>query len=308
MIHPEMPEPDSDGIVRRIPGEIKAAGVGYTGAMQRIDAALRSTGDPYDQAVADALNIGGLRSQEARMASVIQDAESSHDARIESLAFAACSGIVQWQPIGQRPLPSIPVCVRLNARDWARDDPGNGVPWLYALQQADQVDDHAAQREALLQLSLATRFDMRVGSAAAAVARVRVPSDADLAAQFTLAVQANGMEFAPFHAVTSRCLNKGGGDLDMAASCHAIAAHMLDDADSFIVQAIGGSIRKQVTGDGARLEQVRRDMRAFGQRWAEQSDEAPCGVERQMLRRLVEVGRHGEVALMKEELKRLTPR
>ena len=91
VVHMEIAEPDPDGVVRRIPGETKAAGVGYTGALRRIDAALRSTGDPFDQAVADALNIGGLQSQQAQLAAVVQDAQASHDARVDSLAFSACA-------------------------------------------------------------------------------------------------------------------------------------------------------------------------------------------------------------------------
>ena len=43
VVYMEIAEPDPDGVVRRIPGETKAAGVGYTGALRRIDAALRST-------------------------------------------------------------------------------------------------------------------------------------------------------------------------------------------------------------------------------------------------------------------------
>ncbi len=309
MVHLEMPEPDPDGIVRRVPGETKAAGVGYTGAMRRIDAALRSSGDPYDQAVADALNIGGLQSLQAQQAAVVQDAETSHDGRIESLAFSVCGAMAPWQPIGQRPIPAAPVCARLNARDWARDDPGNGVPWLYALQQADQAGDHAAQREALQRLASATRFDTRFGAAPAVVARVRAPSDADLAAQSSLAMQAIPLDLgAPFTVLTSRCRSKAGGDSQMAAACDAIAGRMIDHADSFLTRAVGGSIHKQVTGDGTRLDDIHQETSAYGQLWSAQVDEAPCSGERQMLRRMVQIGEHGEVALMREELKAQKPR
>lgn len=58
MLEPGTPDPD--GVVRASPWQTKPAGVGYTGAMQRLDASLRASTDPFDRTLADWLNLGGV--------------------------------------------------------------------------------------------------------------------------------------------------------------------------------------------------------------------------------------------------------
>ena len=296
------PVADADGFLHFVPDEVKPAGVGYTGAMRRIDAALRSSGDPYDRAVADALNVDDLRSIRERLATLVQQAQASHDARIQALAFSACGSQASLADrMGQGPTPGQAICAALNVRQWAQDDPGNGIPWFYALQQADQSGDGAAQREALQNLASASRFVTRFGLPAAAVAGVRLATDADLAAQASLALQA--IAFAPwpsYSPLTSRCRDKAGGDPQMAATCDAIANRMMEFTDSLMTRAVGGSIHKLATGDASRLDKIHREISDYGKRVSAQRDEAPCSGERQTLRHLVQVGERGEVALARE--------
>lgn len=300
-IHVAGPVADADGFLHFVPDEVKPAGVGYAGAMRRIDAALRSSGDPYDRAIADALNVDDLRSTRERLATLVQQAQASHDARIQALAFSACNQAMLADGMGQGPTPGPAICAALNVRQWAQDDPGNGIPWFYALQQADQAGDGAAQREALQNLASASRFDTRFGLPAAAVARVRLATDADLAAQASLAMQAIGFALWPSYSpLTSRCRDKAGGDPQMAATCDAIANRMMESTDSFMTRAVGGSIHKQATGDASRLDKIHREISDYGKRMSAQLDEAPCSGERQTLRHLVQVGERGEVALARE--------
>ena len=301
---------DADGFRRFVLAEARPGDVGYTGAMRRIDAALRASGDSFDRAVADALNVDDLRSPRERLATLVRDAAASHDPRVESLALTACGQSTFVNEAGQPAAPGSAICAALDVRRWAQDDPGNGVPWLYALQQADQAGDPAAQREALLHLASATRFVTHAGMASAAIARVRLASDADLAAQLTLAQQAIPLELGPpYPPLTSRCSNQAGGDSAMAAACDLIASRMMDGTDSIMSRAVGGSIHKLATGDASLLDKIHREMGDYGKRMGAQlDDEMSCSNERKMLRHFAQVGEHGEVALMKDVSTASTPR
>lgn len=297
---------DADGGVRELPRETKPAGVGYTGAMRRIDAALRSSGDPFDTAVADALNVDDMFTPAARLQALVQDAVSSDDARAYGLAFSICSNAPGID--GLSPETIATSCTRLDPRHWAAVDPGNGVPWLFALAQANKQGDHDAQHEALQNLASASRFDVRFDGAAAAVASLRLPSDADLAAQAELSMRAIPLgPLPPFQPLTLHCRDKAGGDAAMAATCETIATMLFDHSDALLARAIGGSIHKQLTGDASRLDQAHRESGAAGRRWAAEMVTTPCATERQVLKHMVRVGTVGEVAWMKEVLKESSP-
>ena len=294
--------PDADGVMRNAPVETRAAGVGYLGAMRRIDAALRASADPFDRSVADALNIDDVLTPTGRVDALVQDAVTGSDPRIYALAFGQCERI-------DGPPPAAPAsCGQLDAREWARRDPGNGIPWLNALQQADKSGDQAAQREALQQMASSSRFELHFGAGAAAVARIQVASDADLAAQTNLVVQVTPLEpIPPFQALTARCRNKAGGDQGVAAVCEGIGEVLFNHSDSMLTRAIGGAIHKQVTDDSTRLDQAHNELRAFSRHWAPATGFSPCNDARQFLKHFVRIGTIGELAAMKEDLRAPMP-
>ena len=130
---------------------------------------------------------------------------------------------------------------------------------------------------------------------------MRLASDADLAAQSTLSMQAVVLGLnEPFTPLTSRCHDKAGGDAEMAAACEAIALRMIDRSDGLMSMAIGASIHKQVTGDATRLDEVHRQMHEFSARLAQKDSTTPCVSEHEVLERFRQIGEHGEVALMRE--------
>lgn len=55
-------------------------------------------------------------------------------------------------------------CHMLSADQWARLDPGNGVPWLAVAERAKARGDRAGVAEALYRVGLATSMNARVGS------------------------------------------------------------------------------------------------------------------------------------------------
>jgi hypothetical protein len=296
--------PDADGVMRNAPVETRAAGVGYLGAMRRIDAALRASADPFDRSVADALNIGDVLTPTGRVDALVQDAVTSSDPRIYALAFGQCDQSTRQRIEGPPAAPAS--CGQLDASEWARRDPGNGVPWLSVLQRADQTGDQTAQREALQQMASSSRFEVRSG-ATASVAQLQM-GDADLAAQQTLLVQAVGMfDFSPYSTLTVRCRDRAGGDQDRAAVCESIGEVLFNHSNTMIARAIGGSIHRLATGDPSRLDQAHREQRAYADHWKPATGFSPCEDERQMLKRFVRIGTIGELAVMKEELRTPTP-
>jgi len=299
--------PDADGVFRSAPVETRAAGVGYLGATRRIDAALRASADPFDRGVADALNIGNVLTPGGRLDALVQDAVTGSDPRTYALAFGACQRSASAALIDGPPSLVSASCAQLNAQEWARRDPGNGAPWVHALQQADTTGDQAAQREALRQLASSSRFDMRFGAGMAAVARLRM-GDEDLAAQGTLVAQAVALsDFAPFQALTMRCRDKAGGDPDRVATCESIGEVLFEHSDAMITRAIGGAIHRLATGDSSRLDLAHQEERAYGAHWKPATGFSPCEDARQMLKRLAHVGAVGELAAMKEELRTPIP-
>ena len=300
MVHMEMATPDPDGVVRHMPGEIKPAGVGYTGAQRRIDAALRATGDPFDRSVADWLNVDGLRTPAAQLDAIVQDAVDTDDARSYALAFETCNSMTPIFLFSD-PRPTSNACARLNVAEWVRRDPGNGVPWVYALQRANQSGDVAAQREAMQRLAASARFDQRFGAGPAAVARLQVPDDADLAAQVDLTMRAVGVGgFVPLTEVTQRCRDKAGGDRDLAQLCDQIAILLFDHADTQHARAIGGSVHKLATGDASWLDRAHREQSALAASGSALAASGPCGSERALLRDVVHRGQVGELAALRE--------
>ncbi len=301
------PAADEDGLVRSLPVQTKPPGVGFVGAQRRVEAALRATGDPFDNAVADALNVDNLRSLDDRLATVVQDAVGSDDPRLYELAFSTCDGAPTSAQVatGFRGVAVVSdagksVCGRLDPRQWAGHDPGNAAPWLYALEQADARRDKAAQREALQHLAAASRFDVRLGAASAAVARQRL-AEADLAGQTALAAGiARAEALPPFAGVMARCRNIAGGDAEMAATCGRIAALLFDRSDTSMGLLMGGSLHRLISGDASWLDRAHRELRDASRLQADATETASCKMERQMLRRYVRVGEVGELRALRE--------
>jgi len=292
-IHVEPPVPDPDGVVRRLPGETRPAGAGYTGAMRRLDAALRASADPFDRAVADWLDLGQLTPPALRTAALVLDAVAADDARVYGLAYAACHPWLASAADGAASPPD--GCARLSAGRWAELDPGNATPWIWALDDADRRGDAPAAREALRRIAAASRMDVHGYAGAAAVARVPA-ADADLAAQTTAAMQALAFPLPPASSLTTHCRAPAAGDADLDATCARIATLLYRRADSPIWRAVGGALHRLATGDAGWLDRIHRDQ-AVASAPPPADDATPCGGARALLRRFVLLDATGEPGL-----------
>jgi hypothetical protein len=251
------PEPTGqDGMLAPGPPPlIKPAGPVYVAATQRIDAALRSSGDPYARAVADWLNVGDARSPDDRIAALVNDAASARDPRVYGLAYHAC------RPFGIGATPA-PACALLSARQWATLDPGNGVPWLAALADARAQGDTEGQREALYRMASSTRWREGYADAPAIVGMQLPDDDASATADVYLTMKAMTASLGiSLQAVALSCKDKAGGDVNLAQQCVAIAHVMDGQSDTILDHLVGGTVYLQATGDPSLRDTARADYR-----------------------------------------------
>jgi hypothetical protein len=273
--------------------ETAAAGPHYLAAQARLDARLRASADPFDHAVADALDVGQMRTPAGRVDALVQQATTTSDAKVYALAYRTCL-------VGR---PTTAGCAALNARRWAELDPGNGIPWVYVFDQARNADDLAGQQAALAQLASASRFDDRRFAAAAAVAAHASDDDRDLAAIADLALAAAGMtlaEMSPISSLLAACRANAGGDAQQARQCLAVSALMFDHTDSVYVRAMGGALQFQVSGDATRRETSRAERALASATWSPATGFSACQEVRDTLKTLRRNGEVGEVEAARE--------
>jgi len=286
---PQSGELALDGQGQVAPVQTRQAGVGFAGAQHRLDALLRASADPFSRALADWLNLGGtFASPESRAQALVQDALATDDARTYGLAYRVCT-----QSTGQDGS-----CARLSAREWARRDAGNGLPWLFELARADHAGDAAAQAVAMNGLAGATRFDVHEYAAAAMVARLQIASQADLAAQHLAASLALAALPMPDYEVLTKkhCPDGAADDAQRRSACERIAQTMFDKSDGFVPRGIGGAIHKHLTADASWLERARQDVRAMKAQVDAGTVTTPCAGERQALARMVQFDTVNQVA------------
>jgi hypothetical protein len=274
----------------------------YLGAQQRLDAALRSSADPLDRAVADLINVGGMRSESGRVEAVAQQAAAATDPRLYAVGFGLCRGAGAGAPS----------CRSISLERWIELDPGNGVPGMWMVAQAQARGDAAGARAALLHLATATRFDVRYGSVGGAVARRAPKDELELAAVDELAVEAVGvtaaMPYPSFQPLLLACRGQAGGDEELARACRAISDVMFDHTDNAIVEGVGGALLWQTTGDNSRREIIRAERAVAAAHWSPATGFSECGEMRDSLNKMRRTAQVGEVEAMREQARKfVTP-
>ncbi|MEP6504298.1 MAG: hypothetical protein ABJD97_13265 [Betaproteobacteria bacterium] len=273
--------------------QLAAAGPHYLAARARMDAALRASADRLDRAVADWLDVGQMRTPAGRVDALVQQALTTTNARVYSLAYRTC--------LAGRPATAS--CAALSARRWADIDAGNGVPWLFAFDQARNANDAAGQQDALARLAAASRFDEYHFAQAAAVAAHAGANEQDLAAFGDLSAEAVGKTFAvmtPVPTLFAACRGKAGGDVVRAQQCQAISDAMFDHTDSVFLRGMSGALQAQTTGDETRREVARAERALAARDWSPATGFSECQQARDVLKILLRKGQVGEVEEARE--------
>lgn len=279
----------------------RAAAPRYLATQARIDAALRSSADPFDRAVADFVNAGNSRSGGGGDEAVAQQAAVSSDPRVVSLGHAVCSR-----------MSALPACAALTAQRWAQVDVGNGMPWIELLAQAQAQGDTAGVQDAMSHLAGATRFDMRFFGVPGAVVR-RLPDDArDLAAGSDLVTSAMGraavLPIPAFKPLIDACNDQASGDEQRARQCVAISDTMYAHSDALILFAVSGVLLEHTTGDPSRRELIRAERAIFTAHWSPATGLSQCGTVHDTVNKLRRNAEIGEVEAMREDARKfVTP-
>ena len=285
--------------VPRVP--TTAASSRFAGAQARIDAALRSSLDPFDRAVADWLDVGGMRGLAGRDEAVVQQAAVSSDARLYALGYGLCHAN----------RPAAPSCAAISLERWIDLDADNGIPWMTMLERARSRGDGQVLATALAHLAAASRFDTYRPAVEGAVAR-RAPSDeGDLAAVNDLALEAGAeAEVLPApesSALMAVCRGQGGRDPELARICRSISDTMFAHSDDLSSEFLSGILLLEATGDESRRDSILAERALATSHWSPATGFSECRDMRGRLHNMVRVSRVGEVEALRERARRFVP-
>ena len=263
----------------------------FATATQRIDAALRTSADPYARAVGIWLDLTDADAGDTRKRRLVQLARESADPRLYALAFRSCTDTRR------------DVCANLSARRWAEVDPGNGMPWLYAMDEASRRGDGGGVAEALFRMSTAARIDARFFQPAAVVLEAAGSDEGSLSAGHAAIARAQGMAAAqvePWTVVVQACgADKVHADANLAQTCRAIGRLWQDHSDTLLSRMLGSAIEFRVTGDASRRDALRAESMALTAHWPT-SDGTSCRQLRANLRYYALAARVGELAAARQ--------
>jgi hypothetical protein len=274
--------------------QTRAPSTRYLNAQARIDAALRTSADPMDRAAADLLNVGDMRTPAGGVEAVVQQAATTTDPRVYALGYGLC----------HRTLEPTPSCRSLSAQGWARMDPGNGIPWVDVLAQAQAGGDPAGMRDAIAHLAAATRFDTYFLAMPGAIASRVAGDEQALSAADELVTRAVGQASAlpvpPFQPLIQACRHHAGGNEALAQQCRVISDAMYEHSDTLILQSISGALLQQTTGDASRRDLVRAERAKAAAHWSPATGFSECRVLRDAMKRIARSAQLGEVEALRE--------
>ena len=293
---------------------------------ERVLAALRASADPYRQTVADWLDPPGrvvappavppdtpcdaaclgsiLASTIARHEPLARRAAASTDPRSYALAFRSC----RWGA-----LRGAGACTLLSADQWARLDPGNALPWVYALEEALLRGDVGARDEALHRIATSPRFEEHPLAIAGMIAGM-AGSDESLLATVAVVTEAATGEAAagtPWAELLVTC-RAARTDVNLNQVCLRMAETMVASADTVIARMIGIAIGLDGGWPVERVDRLRGELRGMGfaptgsgnvREWRDPRS-ASCPDLRQDLDRVRAVAASGEVAVAQRALRR----
>lgn len=269
----------------------RAASARFVAASRRIDETLRAAADPYARAVGLWLDLDDTASASDRERGLARMARESADPRIYALAFRACKEAARDD------------CANLSARRWAEIDPGNGLPWLHALDDATRRGDSGGVAEALFRMSTASRMEDRYYQPVALILDVAGDDEGSLAAAQAAAARAIGLSAAqrlPFTTVSQACgADQARADANLAQACRAIARLWQDHSDTLVLHMLGGGLELRVTGDASRRDAIRDEYRRLVA-YEPSSRGASCRRLRENLHYLRQAARVGELAALRQ--------
>jgi hypothetical protein len=200
------------------------------------------------------------------------------------------------------------VCRMLSAEQWARLEPSNAMAWLQVAADARVRRDEAAVAEAMYRVSQAPHSDARQGALAGTVL-AKLPPEADLLARIGLAQELARLEARaelPLVAASQHCSVRELRDANRQQVCAAVAEVLSRRGSTRAEAALAASIGERAGWPAERVAAAGEERDALAQiHLATQAGEAwSCTALAQSLAHFHETARHGELATMRNALKR----
>lgn len=254
---------------------------------------LRGRGDERSLSVADYLETDEDRTEVCRR--MVQRARVSADGFVHALAWTRCAAT----PAGRE----------LDARQWARADPGNQQPWLYEMQRADQAKDGQALAEALHQMSLARRLESYNAELLRQLLGFVQAPDRGLtqSAEYSVAVGTWAAWPIPAYKPLVRSCSSPLLDANRTQTCMAITDRMWTQGGELITLAIAQSMAKRLPYASEELQSRQRvldELKATAASDADRGAALPrgnCFVTAEMRPWLEAVAEHGEAEALRRK-------
>jgi hypothetical protein len=236
-----MPSPEvADGIKPDAPHAETAAPASVDAPRERLIQALKTSADPYANAVAVWLNIGedsDARAERTRQLAAM--AASTRDPRLYALALRTC-----WRRPSQE-------CQSLSARRWSELDPNNAMPWLMMMDEAALHQDISGLQEALYHATHAQYLAERAQAPVQAIVDVASDDPSSLVAARSLAIDAIGIAAAQVGpASLMACREATPADANLWQECTVMVDLLENRSDSIFARMVGAAIDKHQTGNG----------------------------------------------------------
>jgi len=206
-------------------------------------------------------------------------------------------------------------CHMLSADQWARLDPGNGVPWLAVAERAKARGDRAGVAEALYRVGLATSMNARVGSLSQRLIEQgagqggRAPGDTPSLETFELASQSFFLYLpglSGYSVLSNECSATAVRDANRLQQCAAFADTLWSRGTTLFDWNIALALGARV-GWSAERQQAARDERDAVMHAAATSLDSEQSLSCESIRRhgqhLTSVGRLGEIGAMRERVR-----
>jgi len=212
--------------------------------------ALRTSADPYANAVAVWLNTGDdNEDRAARDRHLAALAASTRDPRLYALALRTC-----WRKLSHE-------CRSLSARRWSELDPNNAMPWLMMMDEVALHQDILGFQEALYHATHAQHLAARAQAPVQAIVDAASDDPSSLVAARSLAIDAVGIAAAQFGpASVMACRQATPADANLWQECTSMVYLLEHRSDSLFARMVGATIDKHQTGNGEPAERIAAQM------------------------------------------------
>ena len=226
-------------------------------------------------------------------------AAQSVDPRLYGLAYKLCIQSL------------VESCTFLNARQWARLDPENAAPWLYALNENAADKSRSTMDEVLFQIAKAKRFDDQYFSVAGEIARHAAEDNSSIWAANQAAVGAIGMSAARSISVVQDlmqgCRDTALNDANRRQLCEGAARTLAGRSDTLLMTRMGIGMGRRLGWDPALDDETRGLIMAGGESFSEefgnQNEAMGCGGMRKLLKLFDRQAEIGEMGWARESVK-----